>query len=99
MKKFVFLMMTLAFIGLMLLGSSCTKRDIKPDDVILWENNTSDTITIFINDVGKDDCIGLMPHQSRLKGSAEWFQHTYMLIGTATRVPVKQRNTIFYRGY
>lgn len=71
---------------------SCTKREPIPDQIILWENATSDTITILID--GINGCVGLRPHQSWVKGDASWLNRTYTKPGTADHIQIQMRNTI-----
>jgi hypothetical protein len=71
---------------------SCTKRDIQPQQVILWENSTADSVTIFIN--GTKDAVGLKPHETWVRGDASWLEHTYSIVGGQQGLKVQMRNTI-----
>lgn len=75
----------------------CTKREVLPEQVILWENNTNDTIEVLIN--GAHTGVGLYPHQSRVRGDVSWLTKTYILPGTSECVPITMRNTITSKGY
>ena len=74
------------------LACSCTKRDVHPEQVVLWENSTADSVTIFIN--GTEDAVGLKPHESWVRGDASWLNHTYSTLGGQEQIKIEMRNTI-----
>lgn len=89
---YFFLFLLIVLIAFLIAG--CTKREIKPQQTILWENCTNDTCFIFIDKV--EQVIALTPYQSKIKGDESWLGKNYTIGRTSVIKQVVSRNRIVY---
>lgn len=83
-------MKNLLLVFLLIFLFSCEKFE-EEKQTIIWENSTSDSIVIAIDN---GDIIGLIPYQMRIQGNQDYLGLTYQLPGLTEKFIVKSRNVI-----
>jgi hypothetical protein len=96
-KRFIYVLIILAISFYSLIGGGCAKHIAQPEQTLLWENSTNDTVYISIN--GTKHMIGLYPYQAATVGDDSWLDKTYIVMGNVgsangEKIKVERRNTI-----